>query len=186
MTDYRELMALFLPGGVDLASLGIRGQPSDVRQMLCGALSAVEPPWAADLLRARYADDTVARRRVERGLLIECTKTYRAGAGHKPGTLSALAWLALVEHIEPTKCAECAGTGMEWALQGGAVTQCDCPACRGQGRVAYTDAQRADVVGDDWSAWRDVYGGMLRTLRAWEAAAVLTLSEQMRPVACAA
>ena len=186
MTDYRELMALLLPGGVDLASMGIRGKPSDIRQMLCGALAAVDPGWAADLLRARYADDTVARGRVERGLLIECTRTYRAKPGHAPGTLRALAWMALAEYIDPAKCPQCAGTCSGWLVVEGQLQERDCTACAGSGTRFYTDGERAAVVGEGWSAWRGVHDGMLRTLRAWEAAAVLTLSEQMRPVACAA
>ena len=76
MSDPRELIGLLAAGCPDLESAGATSVRGDARQMLAGAMAAIRPAWAADLLLARYADDMGARNRAVHGAMVEAAHWY--------------------------------------------------------------------------------------------------------------
>ena len=190
MSDPRELIGLLAAGCPDLESAGATSVRGDARQMLAGAMAAIRPAWAADLLLARYADDMGARNRAVHGAMVEAAHWYRSKRGRPSHALPALIRVALDEHISPPACEVCAGTGRAWALDGGALRQTDCRSCR-NGRVPYDATAREERMQLCRASWYrvdapmpwSVYGAdylrVLSLLRSVERGAVDTLREQL-------
>ena len=178
MSDIREALSLLVPGAIDIEHTPTAD--TQAREMLMGALAAIRPQWAADLLLAKYTDDAKARRSVEIGLLYDMSGWYSTKPGHKAGTLQSLCSMAVTEHLSAPLCPACKGTGSDYQMIDQAVTPCACAACYGRGRVDYTDAERAALTRLEWVAWSAPYGRLLVILRRIEAAAVLAAGENLR------
>ena len=178
MSDIREALSLLVPGAIDIEHTPTAD--TQAREMLMGALAAIRPQWAADLLLAKYANDAGARRSVEIGLLYDMSGWYVTKPGHKAGTLQTLCAMAVTEHLSAPQCQHCKGTGLDYQLIDSALSECACAACYGRGRVEYTDAERAAMTGLDWLSWAAPYGRLLMILRRMEAAAVLAAGENLQ------
>ena len=190
MSDPREMIGLLAAGCPSLESAGITSARGDARQMLAGAMAAIRPAWAADLLLARYADDMAARGRAAYGVMVEAGRWYQPKRGLPKYGLPALVRVALDEHISPPACEVCAGTGRAWALDGGALRQTDCRSCR-NGRVQHDETAREERMQVCRASWDrvdapmpwSVYGAdylrVLSMLRSAERGAVDTLREQL-------
>ena len=178
MSSIREALSLLVPGAIDLEHTPTAD--TRAREMLMGALAAIRPQWAADLLLCKYANDESARRSVEIGLLYDMSGWYTTKPGHKAGTLQTLCAMAVTEHLSAPLCQACKGTGNDYQMIDQAVTPCACAACFGRGRVEYTDEERAAMTGLDWVQWSAPYGRLLLVLRRMEAAAVADASENLQ------
>ena len=174
MSDPREMLAILVPGAVNLDGTGGR---SDARQQLAAALARVRPPWAGDLLLALYTDDLGALKRVNFELMQELAGMVWPEK-HPPGTLRRVAAAVLSEYTDPPPCLSCNGTAHAWSLVEGAVASVDCPACNGRGRRRLTPEELAVTV-DHWDTWAPRYARLHRLLRAHERAALLAVREAM-------
>ena len=175
MPDYREMLALLTPGAVNLDGAG---GSSDIRQQLTAALARVRPPWAGDLLLARYADDLTALRQVSYALMSELAGMVWPEKNQK-GTLRGVVSLVISEYMDPPSCLSCHGTAKSWKMVEGAVTPVDCPACGGRGRRRMTHEELASISELPWDTWGPRYARLHKLLRANERAAIATVREAM-------
>ena len=65
-----------------------------------------------------------------------------------------LARLAILETICPRLCPACAGKGIVYGIRG---VVSNCQTCQGSGKKAYSDAERAQLVGLHRSGWKRVW-----------------------------
>ena len=174
MSDPREMLAILVPGAVNLDGTGGN---SDVRQQLAAALARVRPPWAGDLLLALYADDAGALKRVNFELMQELAGMVWPEK-HPPGTLRTVTAAVLAEYVDPPLCLSCNGTAHAWSLVEGAVASVDCPACNGRGRRRLTGDELAQTL-DRWDLWAPRYASLHRMLRFHERAALAAVRDAM-------
>ena len=184
-------------GGFEVS---IRGFNSLTRSDVILALSLVTHKGARLLARIKYADqrdylpdmETYLVEAIERGALERVVDGVARARWRlpRPGFITNMCRMALVEIIHPHICFECLGRGFQFPVEqveqpasvkrkrkrGSRLVNknlvVECKICNGTGRKRILDQERAKLMGvnaDAWAhTWRDRYRGILTLLDQYD------------------
>lgn len=180
--DTRELLAI-LTARVQRFHLAPGGIPGLTAQDVAAALGMIHHPDARLYARVKYCGQmgfseslalSIRRHMMTRKL----DASWRIP---EPGFLLKMAYLMLLEAVDPLTCKWCLGRA-EVHPEIGPVIMCS--ACAGSGKQAMRDMDRAHLMGLSKSSWSDPWSGRYRdtqiqTIDVWEDLATSALKKRI-------